>query len=74
MTRKLNSRVADTAKRLVRGVDDDSRKIELISTYVQKEVHYEAIEFGRRAYIPKTPRQTLRDRYGDCKDHASGHH
>ena len=65
-----NSRVVDTAKRLVRGVDDDSRKIELISTYVQKELHYEAIEFGRRAYIPKTPRQTLRDRYGDCKDHA----
>ena len=65
-----NSRVADTAQRLVRGVDDELRKIELISGYVQKELHYEAIEFGRRAYIPKTARETLRDRYGDCKDHA----
>jgi hypothetical protein len=37
---------------------------------VQKELHYEAIEFGRRAYVPKTARETLRDRYGDCKDHA----
>ena len=64
------SRVADTAKRLVRGVDDTGRKIEVISAYVQKELHYEAIEFGRRAYIPKTARETLRDRYGDCKDHA----
>jgi transglutaminase-like putative cysteine protease/tetratricopeptide (TPR) repeat protein len=64
------SRVADTANRLVRGVDDDVRKIELISNYVQKELHYEAIEFGRRAYVPKTARETLRDRYGDCKDHA----
>jgi len=23
-----------------------------------------------RAYIPKTARETMRDRYGDCKDHA----
>lgn len=65
-----HERIADTAKRLVRDVDDESRKIELISRYVQKELHYEAIEFGRRGYIPKTARETLRDRYGDCKDHA----
>ncbi|MDX1515457.1 MAG: DUF3857 domain-containing protein [Woeseiaceae bacterium] len=64
------SRVADSAARLVRGVEDELRKIEILSRYVQKELHYEAIEFGRRAYIPKTARETLRDRYGDCKDHA----
>lgn len=65
-----NSRVADTARRLVRDVDDNVRKVEIISRYVQKELHYEAIEFGRRAYIPNPPRETLRNRYGDCKDHA----
>ncbi len=63
-------RIADTAEKLVRGIDDVDRRIEVISRYVQKELHYEAIEFGRRAYIPKTARETLRDRYGDCKDHA----
>jgi tetratricopeptide (TPR) repeat protein len=63
-------RVADRAARLVADVDDSQRKIEIISHYVQKELHYEAIEFGRRAYVPKTARETLRDRYGDCKDHA----
>jgi tetratricopeptide (TPR) repeat protein len=68
---KLNaSRIADTAMRLVRGVEDENRRIELLAGYVQKELRYEAIEFGRRAYIPKTARETLRDRYGDCKDHA----
>lgn len=68
---KLESeRVADVAERLVRGVEDRQRKIEIISHYVQKELHYEAIEFGRRAYVPKTARETLSDRYGDCKDHA----
>jgi tetratricopeptide (TPR) repeat protein len=63
-------RVADMAARLVRGVDDTQRKVEIVSHYVQKELHYEAIEFGRRAYVPKSARETLRDRYGDCKDHA----
>jgi len=62
--------VADVAARLVRGIDDPRRKIEILSRYVQKELHYEAIEFGRRAYVPKTARETLRDRYGDCKDHS----
>ena len=65
-----SSRVADNAKRLVRGIEDEARKIEVLSAYVQERLRYEAIEFGRRAYIPKTARETLRDRYGDCKDHA----
>jgi tetratricopeptide (TPR) repeat protein len=64
------SSVADRAERLVEGVDDESRKIEILSAWVQDEIHYEALEFGRRAYIPKTARETMRDRYGDCKDHA----
>ena len=64
------TRVADNARRLVRGIDDDTRKIEVLSAYVQEQLRYEAIEFGRRAYIPKSARDTLRDRYGDCKDHA----
>jgi tetratricopeptide (TPR) repeat protein len=64
------TRTAAQAARLVEGVDGTVRRIELLSAFVQQEVHYEAIEFGRRAYIPKTARETLRDRYGDCKDHA----
>lgn len=64
------SAVAERAGRLVEGVDSTARKIEILSAYVQDEIHYEAIEFGRRAYIPKTARETMRDRYGDCKDHA----
>ena len=63
-------RVADVAARLVEGIDETQRKIEIVSHYVQQELRYEAIEFGRRAYVPKTARETLRDRYGDCKDHA----
>jgi transglutaminase-like putative cysteine protease/tetratricopeptide (TPR) repeat protein len=64
------SEVGDRAAQLVEGVDGVDRKIEILSAFVQNEIRYEAIEFGRRAYIPKTARETLRDRYGDCKDHA----
>lgn len=62
--------VAERAARLVDGVSSVSRRVEILSAYVQDEIHYEAIEFGRRAYVPKTARETMRDRYGDCKDHA----
>ncbi len=62
--------MADRAGRLVEGVASRTRQIEILSAYVQDEIHYEAIEFGRRAYIPKTARETMRDRYGDCKDHS----
>ena len=64
------SKTAAQAGRMVEGVDSAERRIEILSAFVQQEVHYEAIEFGRRAFIPKTARETLRDRYGDCKDHA----
>ncbi|MDH4047994.1 MAG: DUF3857 domain-containing protein [Gammaproteobacteria bacterium] len=64
------SQVEERARRMVDGVDDTQRKIEILSAHVQNEIHYEAIEFGRRAYIPKTARETMRDRYGDCKDHS----
>ncbi len=62
--------IADRARKLVEGIDDAQRRIEILSAHVQNEIHYVAIEFGRRAYIPKAARETMRDRYGDCKDHA----
>ncbi len=62
--------VSERAADLLEGVDDGTRRIEILSAYVQDEITYKAIEFGRRAYIPKPARETLRDRYGDCKDHA----
>ncbi|HEX5788387.1 MAG TPA: DUF3857 domain-containing protein [Woeseiaceae bacterium] len=62
--------VAERANGLVAGIDGTDRRIEVLSAYVQDEITYKALEFGRRAYIPKSARETLRDRYGDCKDHA----
>ena len=51
------SEVADRAQRLIEGVDNPARRIEILSAYVQDEIRYEAIEFGTS--VPST--MTLRD-------------
>jgi transglutaminase-like putative cysteine protease/tetratricopeptide (TPR) repeat protein len=35
------------------------------------EVRYTGIEFGEATLIPRTPTETLRRKYGDCKDQAA---
>jgi len=47
----------------------DDRVVEL-ARYVQRECRYRGIEFGRRARIPEMAATVLKNRYGDCKDHA----
>ena len=49
--------------------DEVSKAIE-IANYVQRQLAYQAIEFGWRAWVPNTSEVTLANRYGDCKDHA----
>ena len=41
-----------------------------VASQVQTNLSYKAIEFGRRARLPQPLRDTLRNKYGDCKDHA----
>ncbi len=55
---------------LVHGQDGDDAKMAVLASYVQTNLTYKAIEFGRRARIPNTPAETVRNKYGDCKDHA----
>jgi hypothetical protein len=37
---------------------------------VQQDYIYRAIEFGRRARVPLPVTDTIRNHYGDCKDHS----
>jgi tetratricopeptide (TPR) repeat protein len=41
-----------------------------LSQFVRSELTYKAIEFGPRGRIPVDSARTLRNRYGDCKDHS----
>jgi len=54
----------------VRGCATEQEKVQALARLVQKDLTYKAIEFGRRARMPNTTAQTLRNKYGDCKDHA----
>lgn len=38
---------------------------------IQKDVRYAGIEIGEGSIVPRTPKQVLANRYGDCKDKAS---
>jgi hypothetical protein len=58
------------SRQLVARLDNPGAKIELLARYVQTNLTYKAIEFGRRARIPNKPADVLRNKYGDCKDHA----
>jgi tetratricopeptide (TPR) repeat protein len=57
-----------------KAVREAARKLDrqpfALARFVQKELTYKAIEFGRGARIPRAPGEVLRHRYGDCKDHA----
>jgi hypothetical protein len=45
-------------------------RVHRISAYVQRTLAYRAVTFGPRAYIPRAPDDTLRTKFGDCKDHS----
>ncbi len=38
---------------------------------LQREVRYTGVEFGEAAIVPRSPGETLKRRYGDCKDQAA---
>jgi hypothetical protein len=60
----------ELARRLTNGVPDDAGKLAALARYVQTNYTYKALEFGRRARIPNPPAEIIRNKYGDCKDHA----
>jgi hypothetical protein len=62
--------VTALATRLTKEAPTPAEKIDLILTHVQKEYTYKPIEFGSRGVLPFPASETIRRRYGDCKDHA----
>lgn len=67
---ELSPAQRDIARKLVGGLDSDAKKIAAIAGHIQTNYTYKAIEFGRRARIPLAVEDIVRNRYGDCKDHA----
>lgn len=66
----IDSAVRTTAAEVTKGHTKDAEKTAALARFVQSKLTYKAIEFGRRARMPAAATQTLRNSYGDCKDHS----
>ena len=58
------------AKEKTRGCKNDTERVAVLSEYVRSVLSYAAIEFGMRAFVPNTAGESVKNRYGDCKDHS----
>ncbi|NQV28289.1 MAG: DUF3857 domain-containing protein [Rhodopirellula sp.] len=47
-----------------------SKQVDRLTEWVRRELTYQGIEFGQRAWVMPPIEETLRNRYGDCKDHS----
>jgi tetratricopeptide (TPR) repeat protein len=56
---------------LTSGKTTREEKAAAILQYLSKEVRYTGVEFGDAAIIPHGPGETLKHKYGDCKDKAT---
>jgi len=66
-----DAEVTAMAEELTAGIEDPSLKLRRIYEFVQSKVHYVAIALGMGGYQPHPSGETLRHRYGDCKDKAT---
>jgi transglutaminase-like putative cysteine protease len=62
--------VKNLAQQLTANLTNVNEKIAMLTSYVQTNLTYKAIEFGRRARIPNKPADIMHNHYGDCKDHS----
>jgi transglutaminase-like putative cysteine protease/tetratricopeptide (TPR) repeat protein len=75
-TQTVNDKIAgsdlkDVAQKVLAGRTTREQKAAAIVQYLSREVRYTGVEFGENQIIPRPPKETLSQRYGDCKDKAT---
>lgn len=68
---ELRRNLQDKVKNLIQPFNSDSKKVEAIYNWVQKNIKYIAFEDGMNGFIPRNAYQIFDNRYGDCKDMAN---
>lgn len=68
---KPDKLVGETALRVTRGKKTEEEKIRAIYNFVSQNIRYVGMEFGINGYKPHKASEVLKNRYGDCKDHAT---
>lgn len=67
---ELTPAIREYSQKIIGNIDNEEEKIKAVINDVQSNYTYRAIEFGRRASIPNSCDVIIKNRYGDCKDHA----
>src|SRR5262249_28052105 len=62
---------AEISARHVTGKNSADEKLVALIQYLSKEVRYTGVEFDEASIVPHPPTQTLKQKYGDCKDKAT---
>jgi predicted Zn-dependent protease len=57
--------------KLIAGKVSRDEKLTAILQYLGREIRYTGVELGESAIIPHSPAETLKNKYGDCKDKAT---
>ncbi|MCP4661406.1 MAG: hypothetical protein GY856_38880, partial [bacterium] len=63
--------LAGIVKKASREASTRDEKIVRLLAWLQAEVRYTGLEFGEAAIVPRSPAETIKRRYGDCKDKAT---
>lgn len=62
--------IASLAKELTANARDDREKVQRLYDWVRQNVRYVAIYAGLETWVPHAAGDVLKNRFGDCKDHA----
>jgi hypothetical protein len=60
--------IAEAAASITAGTDNEVDRVSKAIRWIQDEIRYFGIELGAYSHAPHPPHETLRRRYGDCKD------
>ncbi len=66
-----SSEVKSLVARITNAKPSRNEKLDTIIRYLAREIRYTGIEFGDATVVPHTPAETLKNKYGDCKDKST---
>ncbi|HEX8411214.1 MAG TPA: DUF3857 domain-containing protein [Thermoanaerobaculia bacterium] len=65
---------SDLEKRVKAAIGNSTDRSEVVAKLlaaIQKDIRYAGVEIGEGSIVPRTPKQVLANKYGDCKDKAA---
>ena len=66
-----SSKVGSAASSALRGVEGRVPRLEAVVRELHRMIRYTGVEFGESSIMPARPDETLKRRFGDCKDKST---